>query len=58
MAQLEEAGATGAYRLLKDAFPEWTSLNALWGIQAALMGIDWRQLPEAVKQQLLDELER
>ena len=56
--RLEEAGAIGAYVLLKDAFPKWTSLNALWGIQAALMEIDWRQLPEAIKQQLMDELER
>ena len=56
--QLEEAGAVGAYRSLKDAFPKWTSLNALWGIQAALMEIDWRQLPEEIKQQLLNELER
>ena len=56
--QLEEAGAVGAYRLIKDAFPKWTSLNALWGIQAALMEIDWRQLPEEIKQQLLNELER
>ena len=56
--QLEEAGAVGAYKLLKDAFPKWTSLNALWGIQAALMEIDWRKLPETIKQQLMDELER
>ena len=56
--QLEEAGAVGACRLLKDAFPKWTSLNVLWGIQAALMEIDWRQLPEEIKHQLLNELER
>ena len=56
--QLEEAGAVGAYRLLKDAFPKWTSFNALWGIQAALMEIDWRQLPEEIKLQLMSELEQ
>ncbi|MDA1280683.1 MAG: TfoX/Sxy family DNA transformation protein [Chloroflexi bacterium] len=54
--QLEDLGAVAAYRRLKDAFPEWTSLNALWGIQAALMEIDWRHLPEEIKQQLLDDL--
>jgi hypothetical protein len=44
--------------MLKEAFPEWTSLNALWGIQAALMEIDWRELPDEIKQQLLAELRR
>lgn len=56
--QLEELGAVAAYRTLKDAFPDWTSLNALWGMQAALMEIDWRQLPQELKEQLLKELER
>ena len=55
--QLETAGAVGAYNLLKDAFPDWTSLNALWGMQAALMEIDWRQLPDEIKQELLSQLE-
>ena len=55
--QLEQLGAVGAYRILSEAFPKWTSLNALWGIQAALMELDWRQLPEEIKQQLLNELE-
>lgn len=55
--QLEELGAVGAYRLLKDAYPEWASLNALWGMQAALMEIDWRDLPAELKDQLLAELD-
>jgi hypothetical protein len=54
--QLEEIGAVGAYRLLMYAFPEWVSLNALWGMQSALMEIDWRYLPDAMKESLLDEL--
>jgi len=55
--KLEELGALGAYLLLKDAFPKWASLNALWGLQAALMDIDWRELPEELKQQLRIEVE-
>jgi len=43
--------------LLKDAFPKWASLNALWGLQAALMDIDWRELPEELKDQLRVEVE-
>jgi len=54
---LDELGSVGAYLLLKDAFPEWTSLNALWGIQAALMEIDWNKLPVEIKDQLLAEVE-
>lgn len=55
--ELDELGSVGAYLLLKDAFPEWTSLNALWGIHAALMEIDWRELPVEIKDQLLAEVE-
>lgn len=55
--QLDELGSVGAYLLLKDAFPDWTSLNALWGLHAALMEIDWRELPVEIKDQLLSEVE-
>ena len=54
--RLEQIGAVEAYRLLMYAFPEWVTLNALWGMQSALMEIDWRDLPDAVKESLLDEL--
>ena len=53
---LDEVGAVGAYRLLMESFPEWVTLNAMWGIQAALMEIDWRDLPDEMKERLLDEL--
>jgi DNA transformation protein len=56
--RLEELGAVATYLMLKDAYPDWTSLNALCGLQAALMEIDWRELPEELKDQLLEELER
>lgn len=54
--RLESIGAVGAYQLLQRAYPGWTTLNALWGMQAALMEIDWRELPAEIKEQLLDEL--
>ena len=54
--KLDQLGAAGAYLLLKDAFPEWTTLNALWGIHAALMEIDWKDLPVEIKDQLLTEV--
>lgn len=55
--QLEKVGAVGAYLLLKDAFPNWASLNDLWGLQSALMDIDWRELPEELKNKLWTEVE-
>ncbi|HIF70998.1 MAG TPA: hypothetical protein EYQ61_00270 [Dehalococcoidia bacterium] len=54
--RLEVIGAVGAYQLLQRAYPGWVSLNALWGMQAALMEIDWRELSTEIKEQLLDEL--
>ena len=54
--QLDQLGAVGAYLLLKDAFPEWTTLKALWGIHVALMEIDWKDLPVEIKDQLLTEV--
>ena len=58
---LENLGAAAAYDRLKRAFPHKVSLNALWGLQGALLGIRWDQLPETMKADLLiqvEELER
>jgi DNA transformation protein len=58
---LEQLGAAAAYVRLKSAFPHKISLNALWGLQGALLGIRWNQLPETMKADLLAqvaELER
>lgn len=58
LAELERLGAAEAYRRLQAAYPERVSLNALWGIQAAIMEIDWRDLPEDIKNQLKGEVGR
>jgi hypothetical protein len=55
--QLDQLGVVGAYLRLKDAFHEWTTLNGLWGIHAALMEIDWKDLPVEIKDHLLTEVE-
>lgn len=45
---LERIGSVEAYRLLKQiGLP--VSLNLVWGIEGALAGTDWREIPEAVK---------
>ena len=58
LADLEQVGAVAAYLRLRAAYPEGITLNALWGIQAAIMGIDWRDLPEDIKSQLRREVGR
>jgi DNA transformation protein len=61
MKDLEALGAAAAYVRLRAAFPRKVSLNALWGLQGALLGIRWNQLPETMKADLLaqvQELER
>jgi DNA transformation protein len=57
MEDLEALGAAAAYVRLKAAFPHKVSLNALWGLQGALLGIRWNQLPETMKADLLAEVE-
>jgi len=55
--QIEEIGVVEVYVRLKTAFPHKVTLNALWGLQAALMGIRWNQLPEDLKQDLRKQVE-
>ena len=56
--ELEAAGALNVYRRLKAHLPHKVSLNALWGIQAALLDLPWRELPPEIKQTLLKQLEQ
>ncbi len=54
---LEALGAAAAYMRLKAAFPHKVTRNALWGIQGALLGIPWNQLPASMKADLLTQVE-
>lgn len=54
-ADLRRTGAVAAYRQLKTLRGGQLSLVALYAMQAALMDIDWRELPEAFRQALADE---
>jgi len=53
---LRALGAVEAYARLKFKFGREISLNALWAIDAALAGIDWRWLSESRKAELRREL--
>ena len=56
IADLRAAGAVPAYKLLKEIYPQRVSLNLLWGLEAAVRDMDWRDLTAtdkaALKQQL------
>jgi hypothetical protein len=55
---LRAAGAVPTYRQLKEMVPDRVSLNLLWGLEAAVRGIDWRDLTEADKADLRRRLSR
>ena len=50
--ELRAMGSAVAYHRLKFLFGREVTLNALWAMDAALAGIDWRHLPEGRKQEL------
>jgi DNA transformation protein len=50
--QIRELGVVEVYRRLKAQFPDRVTLNALYGLEAALSGIRWDQLPDEVKAEL------
>ena len=53
---LEEVGLVEAYLRTKDAFPDQVSLNLLYGLQAAMLDMDWRQIPESMKRDLREQV--
>ena len=54
---IEALGVVETYKRLKEAFPHRVSLNALYGLQAAVMNISWLDLTPDLKQQLRDQVE-
>jgi DNA transformation protein and related proteins len=56
LEDVEELGVLEVYRRLKHAFPDKVTLNALWGLQGAVLGISHTQLPQAMKDDLLANL--
>ena len=57
---LEDVAALGVvetYKRVKAAYPEKVTLNMLWGLQAALLDIHWRDLPPEIKEELKRQVE-
>jgi len=55
VGDLQSVGSLEAYRRLKFMFPRRVSLNALYGLEAALRGCSWLDLPQDVKTTLHQE---
>lgn len=53
---LREAGVIPTYLLLKEIYPERVTLNLLWGLEAAVRDIDWRELTPSDKEALTKRL--
>lgn len=57
-AALHDAGAVGAYLRLKFRFGKAVTLNALYGLDAAIRNVHWRTIDgerKAALRQLLEE---
>lgn len=50
-------GVVETYRRVKAAYPEKVTLNMLYGLQAALLGIRWDELPPDIKAELKRQVE-
>lgn len=53
---LRNAGAIPTYKILKERYPRKVSLNLLWGLEAAIRDMDWRELTETDKEELKQQL--
>lgn len=52
LEEMQALGVVETYLLLKAAFPEKVSLNALWALEGALNDRDWREIPAERKAEL------
>jgi DNA transformation protein and related proteins len=57
LEEIEALGAVEVYKRLKAAFPHKVSLNALYGLQAAILNIHWNDLPPDMKADLRAQVE-
>jgi DNA transformation protein len=55
-AELREVGPVAAYVRLKFRFGRRVSILALYAMEAALQGIDWRLLDSTTKQRLVADV--
>ncbi len=56
--EVEAIGVVEVYRRLKEAYPHKVTLNMLYGLQAAVLGIPWLALTPDMKAELRAQVER
>jgi DNA transformation protein len=54
---VEAIGVVEVYRRLKDAYPHKVTLNMLYGLQAAVLGIPWQALTPDMRAELRAQVE-
>ena len=54
---LERVGAVEAFRRVRELHPDRASRNLLWALQGALMDIHWSDVPDEIKQQLVQQID-
>jgi DNA transformation protein len=52
LAELRKTGTVKAYQRLKFRYGRAVTLNALYGLEAVLLGCRWQHLPPARKEEL------
>lgn len=57
LEDVAKIGVVETYKQVKAAYPEKVSLNMLYSLQAALMGINWKDLPLNIKEDLKRQVE-
>ncbi|MFN3491378.1 MAG: TfoX/Sxy family DNA transformation protein [Anaerolineales bacterium] len=57
LEDVAKIGVVETYKQVKAAYPEKVSLNMLYGLQAALMNINWKDLPLDIKEDLKRQAE-
>jgi DNA transformation protein len=51
-----ELGVVETYRRVKAAYTEKVSLNLLYALQAALLGLPWNELPLDIRNELKNQV--
>jgi DNA transformation protein and related proteins len=54
---VERLGVVETYMRVKAAYPDKVTLNLLWGLQAALLDLPWKELPLEFKEELRKQVE-
>jgi DNA transformation protein len=58
LENVEAIGVIEVYRRLKEAYPHKVTLNMLYGLQAAVLGIPWQAITPDMKAELRAQIDK